>query len=173
MHAQSLQTCLTFCTLWTVAHQAPQSMGFSRQEYWSGLPCLPPPPEDLPDPGIRPVSLKSPALAGGAWQAIVHGVAKSRTGLKRLHLLTSLPLRPPGKPSWWYRGPRICSACYCLWCKYSYQEISHYQSDVSEYNSGKDTHNQLLQSGGTCLMFKPYFWATRGGHQEPAFSGQA
>ena len=38
-------------TPWTVAHQAPLSMGFSRQEYWSGLPC--PSPEDLPDPGIE------------------------------------------------------------------------------------------------------------------------
>ena len=46
-----------FVALWTVAHQAPVSMGFSRQEYWSGLPC--PPPGDLPDPGIIPAS---PAL---------------------------------------------------------------------------------------------------------------
>ena len=45
--------------LWTVA---PLSMGFSRQEYWNGLPC--PPPEDLPSPGIEPESLRSPALAG-------------------------------------------------------------------------------------------------------------
>ena len=44
-------------TPWTVAHQAPLSMGFSRQEYWSGLPC--PPPGDLPDQGIE---LRSPAL---------------------------------------------------------------------------------------------------------------
>ena len=50
-------------TLRTVANQAPLSMGFARQEYWSGLPC--PPPGDLPDPGIKPVSLMSPALAGG------------------------------------------------------------------------------------------------------------
>ena len=49
--------------LWTVALQAPLSMGFSRQEYWSGLPC--PPPGDLPDAGIQPVSLMSPELAGG------------------------------------------------------------------------------------------------------------
>ena len=41
-----------FETLWTVACQAPLSMGFSRQEYWSGLPC--PPPGDLPNPGIKP-----------------------------------------------------------------------------------------------------------------------
>ena len=51
-----------FVTPWTVAHQAPLSMGSSGQEYWSGLPC--PPPGDLPDPGIEPASLLSPALAG-------------------------------------------------------------------------------------------------------------
>ena len=49
-------------TLWTVACQAPLSMGFSRQEYWSGLPF--PPPGDFPNPGIESVSLMSPALAG-------------------------------------------------------------------------------------------------------------
>jgi len=48
-------------TPWTVAHQAPLSMGFSKQEYWSGLPCCP--PGDLPDPGIKPMSPASPALA--------------------------------------------------------------------------------------------------------------
>ena len=47
-----------FATLWTIACQAPLSMGFSRQEYWSALPC--PSPGHLPDPGIEPVS---PALA--------------------------------------------------------------------------------------------------------------
>ena len=46
-----------FATLWTVTHQAPLSMGFSRQEYWSGLSC--PPPGDLPSPGIQPTSLVS------------------------------------------------------------------------------------------------------------------
>ena len=52
-----------FVTLWAAALQAPLSMGFSRQEYWSGLPCLP--PGDLPNPGIKPESLKFPTLAGG------------------------------------------------------------------------------------------------------------
>ena len=51
-----------FVTLWIVAHQALLSMGFPRQEHWSGLPC--PPPGDLPDPGIKPESPVSPALAG-------------------------------------------------------------------------------------------------------------
>ena len=49
-------------TLWAVACQEPLSMGFSRQEYWSGFPC--PSPGDLPDTGIKPESLTSPALAG-------------------------------------------------------------------------------------------------------------
>ena len=63
-----------FVTPWTIAHQAPLSMGFSRQEYWSGLPC--PPPGDLPDSGKEPTSLMSPALAGGffttgtTWEAL-------------------------------------------------------------------------------------------------------
>ena len=43
-----------FATPWTLAHQAPLSMGFSRQEYWSGLPC--PPPGDLPNPGVEPMT---------------------------------------------------------------------------------------------------------------------
>ena len=46
-----------FATPWTIAHQVPLSMQFSRQEYWSGLPC--PPPDDLPNPGIK---LTAPAV---------------------------------------------------------------------------------------------------------------
>ena len=49
-----------FVTLWTAAHQAPLSMGFSRQESWSGLPF--PSPGDLPDPEIEPESTESSAL---------------------------------------------------------------------------------------------------------------
>ena len=64
-----------FATLWTVACQAPLSMGFSRQEYCSGLPC--PPPGDLPDPVIEPASLTFPHWQPG-----------------------SLPLEPPGKPEY-------------------------------------------------------------------------
>ena len=64
MHACSVaQLCPTLCDPWTVAHQAPLSVGFSSQEYWSGLPF--PPAGDLPDPGIKPTSLVTPALAGG------------------------------------------------------------------------------------------------------------
>ena len=55
------QSCPTLCDPWTVAHQAPPSMGFSRQEYWSGLPFLS--PGDLSDPGIEP---RSPTLQADA-----------------------------------------------------------------------------------------------------------
>ena len=65
--------CPTLGTSWTVACQAPVSMGFSRQEYWSGLPC--PSLGDLPDPGNKPLSVISPA-----WQ------------------MDSVLLVPPGKP---------------------------------------------------------------------------
>ena len=54
---KSLSRVQLFATPWTVAHQAPPPMGFSRQEYWNGLPF--PSPGDLPDPGIEP---RSPAL---------------------------------------------------------------------------------------------------------------
>ena len=57
---QSLSRVRLFATLWTVADQAPLSTGFSRKEYWSGLPC--PPPGDLPDPGIKFESPAAPAL---------------------------------------------------------------------------------------------------------------
>ena len=70
-----VQLCVT---LWTAARQVPLSMGFFRQEYWSGLSC--PPPGELPDPGIEPTSLMSPVLTGrffttsATWEAPQTGV---------------------------------------------------------------------------------------------------
>ena len=72
-HARSLRGVQIFATLWNVACQFPLSMGFSRQEYWGGWPS--PSPGDLPNPGIKPISLMSPALADGffttstSWEA--------------------------------------------------------------------------------------------------------
>ena len=57
----SLRHFQVFVTPWTAARQAPLSMGFSRQELWSGLLC-PPPPGDLPDPGIKFISPAAPEL---------------------------------------------------------------------------------------------------------------
>ena len=56
------KSCPALATPWTVAGHAPLSMGFPRQEYWSGLPF--PSPGDLPDPGIKSISPVAPALAG-------------------------------------------------------------------------------------------------------------
>ena len=58
--AQLLSCVQVFVIPWTIVHQAPLSMGFFRQEYWSGLTFLS--PGDLPDPGIKPMSPVSPAL---------------------------------------------------------------------------------------------------------------
>ena len=62
-YARVLSWVQLFATPWTVAHKSPLSMGFFRQEYWGRLPL--PPPGDIPDPGIKHLSLNSPALAGG------------------------------------------------------------------------------------------------------------
>ena len=67
-----------FATLWTVAHKAPLSMGFSRQEYCSGLTC--PSPGDLSNPGIEPASLTSPALANRVYY-------KHHLGIPDIHML--------------------------------------------------------------------------------------
>ena len=74
MCAKSLQWWSLFAILWTVALHASLSMGFSRQEYWSGPPC--PPPGDLPDPGIKLMSLVTPAVvsrfftSSATWEAL-------------------------------------------------------------------------------------------------------
>ena len=65
-----------FVTPWTVVRQAPLSIEFSRQEYWSGLPFLT--PKGLPDPGIKPKSPVAPALAGGFFTTVPPGEPLSR-----------------------------------------------------------------------------------------------
>ena len=77
---KSLSRVQLFGTLWTVAHQAPPSMGFSRQEYWSGLPF--PSPGDLPNPGIEP---RSSALQADALTSEPPG-KPIQTPEGRLHL---------------------------------------------------------------------------------------
>ena len=76
-----------FVAPWTVAHQAPLSMGFSRQEYWSGLPC--PPPGDLPNPGLR-------------------------TSVSCTSCISSLPTEPPGKPLRYIGGDLVAQLCPTL-----------------------------------------------------------
>ena len=68
-----------FVTLWTVAHQAPLSMGFSRKEYWSGFPC--PSPGDLANPRIEPMPPVSPALQADSLPTKQYGKPKSEQDL--------------------------------------------------------------------------------------------
>ena len=88
MRAQLLSSVPLFETQWTIARQAPLSMGVSRQEYWSGLPCS---PGDLPHPGIDPTSLMSPGLAGGFFTTSTTWEAPF-TSLKSFILQVSFPL---------------------------------------------------------------------------------
>ena len=71
------QWCPTLCDPWTVAHQAPLSMEFSRQEYWSGLPF--PSPGDLLNPGVELMPLVSPAIAGGFFTTELPGKSLQST----------------------------------------------------------------------------------------------
>ena len=79
------KSCPTLVTPWTTAYQAPLSMGFSRQEYWSGLSF--PTPEDLPDPGIKP---GSPALQAESLPSKLPG--KPFEHAKHVHIKVSLRL---------------------------------------------------------------------------------
>ena len=85
-----------FVTLWTVTHQAPLSMGFSRQECWSEFPC--PPSGYIPDPGIQPESLISLALAGGFFTATPPGKPHFGMLVAQLCLTSQNPMdcSPPG-----------------------------------------------------------------------------
>ena len=78
-----------FVTLWTIARQAPWSMGFSRQEYWSGLPCLP--PGDLPNPRIKPASLAPPALADGFFTTVSPGKTSRCSRAAQVFFLSLTP----------------------------------------------------------------------------------
>ena len=125
-----------FVTPWTIVHPAPLSMGFSRQEYWTGLLC--PPPVDLPDSGIKSATLMSPALAGGffttsaTWAALSRDVCRHACSVASVELplllataaksLQSCPTlcdpkdgSPPGSPV-----PGILQARTLVWVAISF-----------------------------------------------------
>ena len=107
----------------TVARQAPLSMGLSRQEYWSGLPF--PSPGDLPDPGIEPTSLKSPAMVGRFFTTICYTYlsltearGRRRGGRNQIHKPYLLPLWEPLKSLTELKkkktcGSKLISKCLC------------------------------------------------------------
>ena len=106
---KSLSRVRLFATPWTVAHQAPPSMEFSKQEYWSGLPF--PSPGDLPDPGIKPAS---PALQADALSPEPPGkpdvcMMGKRTRSKKLHSHRRFTVR---RVPW---APCVCETSLCVW----------------------------------------------------------
>ena len=120
-----------FAIPWTVVHQAPLSMGFSRQEYWSGLPC--PPPGDLPHSGTELASPASPALQ-----------------------VDSLPTEQPGKPVFYdYSKPKVRVSGWCVnpmsggessWCRAQELErrtiLSTPKLPVYNVGTGQENHNK-------------------------------
>ena len=114
-----------FATLWTVAHQASLSMGFSRQEYWSGLPC--PPLGGLPNPGIEP---RSPTLQA-ALPSEPPGKPKN-TGVNNLSLLQENFPTQESNPSLLhdrscmsYQGSPCLSGSRCLFSSFSRSVVSN------------------------------------------------
>ena len=95
----------SFATPWTVAHQAPLSMEFSRQEYWSGLPF--PTSEDLPNSGIEPTSLASPALAGEFFTTVPPGKQTGRCWHRNRNMDKWNPIESPETHSCTF-GQCIC-----------------------------------------------------------------
>ena len=102
MHPGVLSCVRHFATPWTVAHQAPLSMGFPRQEHWSRLPI--PAPGDLPHPGIQPLSPESPALAGRFFYHCATWEAKVRYNHSYLQM-KKLGFREDPSPRQWVMEP--------------------------------------------------------------------
>ena len=152
---KSLSHVRLFVTPWTVAYQAPPSMGFSRQDYWSGLPF--PSSGDLPDPGIEP---GSPAFQADA--------------------LTS---EPPGKPKWhcepsekvtWRKGEHVDICKSYIWLEIDAQNIwkliaatnyltKKWEMDINRHFSKEDIENSLvvqwLQLGAFIAGLGFYPWS--------------
>ena len=136
-------------TTWTAGYQASQrSLGFSRQEYWSGLPC--PPPGDLSHPGIKPASLISPALGGGffttsaTWSLLLFDFSVMSNSLWP-HGLQHTRLPCPSPP------PRSCSNSYPLsqWCHPTISSSIISSSCLQSFPaSGSFVISWLFASGG-------------------------
>ena len=129
------QSCPTLCDPVDCTHQAPLSMGFSRQEYWSGLPC--PPPGDLPNPGIEPMS---PTLQADSLLSELPGKPNqfARAAIAKSHKLDGLCNKNELSHS-----PRGCKS-----------EISVLAGLVaSECSEGNMFHVSPLASGGLLATF--------------------
>ena len=109
----------SFVTPWTAAHQASLSVGFPRQEYWSGLPC--PLPGDLPDAGLEPTSPVSPALAGRFFTTASPGAPEGCVKCTQGSVARGSPVSATGVRGWVGRSPpRVPPASWGLLCSGSW-----------------------------------------------------
>ena len=119
-----IHTCMLSCfsriQLWTVACQVPLSMGFSRQENWSGMPC--PSPGELSGPGIEPASFTSPALACGffttstTWEAS-HKEMQIKIRVKyHFTSITMIIRKTRNNKYWWWCGGKGILVCFLEKC---------------------------------------------------------
>ena len=123
-----------FAILWTVACQAPLSMGFSRQKYWSGLPS--PPLGDLPQPRVKPVSTMSPALAGGFFITSTTWKAQKPS----LHHQTGYTCKIPLSQR--TRGKGLSEKC--MWC--DEEEYKFLEAPLEKYHCGSTYGEQNIHS---------------------------
>ena len=134
-----------FLTPWTVAHWAPLSMGFSRQEYWGGLPC--PPPEDLRDVGIKLTSLASPALAGRFFTTSTTWKTTDDINTRHSTSSTCPALASPCVPSTWSTLPTGKSTIILITMK-RYKEENHMIISINaskELNSVHILNKKMLE----------------------------
>ena len=139
-----------FVTLWTVAHQAPLSMGFSRQEYWSGLLC--PPPGDLPDPGMElgsPVSGSLPLVPLGSPSSVV---CKSLSHVRLFATPRTVQSMEFSRPEYWSREyhslpqgifPTQGSNSGLLHYRWILYQLSHQGSPSTQQNFSVKFTNRL------------------------------
>ena len=126
IHAQSLSFVPLFATPWIVARQAPLSMGFSRQEHWSGLPFHS--PGDLPNPGIKPKSSASPALTDRFFTT-----------------------ESPGKPG----RSHLHQNQDCVWNPIGCQGPERISRQPGGLSAGPTPSHVLLNSQGSCSLGRP------------------
>jgi len=115
-HASLLSRVQFFVSQWTEVHQAPLSMGFSRQEYWSGLPS--PTAENLPNLGTEPLSPAFPALAGRFFTTAPPGVASSTSAVRNFRWGLGKINFKPGHFIWSKVWETLC-VCVCVCVKIS------------------------------------------------------
>ena len=133
---KSLSHVRLFVTPWTVAHQAPLSMGLSRQDNWNGLPFLP--PGDLPDPGIKP---GSPALAGGFFTiwATRRATRKAHRNQSVASLVSSWLLVFP-----WKAPPLYITCLFLFLCPNSHHQVLPKNVSPRQFLKAGDPHQHYL-----------------------------